>query len=56
MQNIVNFNKTSLLRKIAYILAFPIVLTIINVLVLTIFNFGEYTGTFIRHLFDIVVC
>ena len=56
MQNIVNSNKANLLKKIAYVLAFPIVLTIINVLVLTIFNFGEYMGTFIRHLFDIVVC
>ena len=56
MQNITNFGKISLLKKIACILAFPVVLTVINVLILTIFNLGEYAGTFIRHLFNMIVC
>ncbi len=49
-------NKKKIVSIFLAIFTFPIAMTIINATVLTIFNLGGYFGTFIRYLFNTVVC
>lgn len=49
-------NKKKIVSIFLAIFTFPIAMTIINATVLTIFNLGGYLGTFIRYLFNTVVC
>ncbi len=44
------------IKVIATLLIFPLISVVTNVLTITIFNSGNYLGTFIRHLYNIVVC
>lgn len=44
-----------IVKIIAFILALPFGLTILNLLLNTLFQLGIYTGTFLRFLYSIVV-
>lgn len=41
---------------IASIFVFPLIVIMFNYLVVTIFNLGNYIGTFLRYVFERVVC
>lgn len=53
MQNIIAKSKKYL--TVTLIVLSPIIITVFNVLVTTIFNMGTYLGNFLRHLYQIVV-
>jgi len=49
-------NKKSLLIILVTIIIFPFIIMILNATIVTIFTFGEYVGTFLRHLYSLIVC
>jgi len=49
------FVKQKVIRTIGFIICSPFVLTILNLLLQTLFNLGIYTGTFLRFLYEFVV-
>lgn len=51
-RNILESKKTKI---IVFILCLPFGLTILNLLLRTLFQLGAYTGTFLRFLYSIVV-
>ena len=55
MQYIKKYNKKIIFVALSIFIV-PIALTLFNASILTIFNLGNYVGTFIRYLFNIIVC
>jgi hypothetical protein len=58
MQNLIkvkNIEYKKLVKIVLSIFLSPFAITVLNLLLSTIFNLGIYTGTFLRFLYSIVV-
>lgn len=54
IKNIIE-SKQKLIKIILIIICLPFGLTVLNLLLNSLFNLGIYTGTFLRFLYEIVV-
>ena len=58
MQNIINkfVSKNKYFKVVLAIKFLPIIMILFNSVVATIFNLGTFVGTFLRYIFNFVVC
>ncbi|MBQ7136805.1 MAG: hypothetical protein IJO43_02360 [Bacilli bacterium] len=53
MQNLIRQHRNKI--NISLLLLSPVIVAVCNVCLVSIFNLGNYTGTFLRYLFQLVV-
>ena len=59
MQNIViNFgnNKNKYKKILLIVILLPIIMILFNSIIATIFNLGTFIGTFLRYIYNFIVC
>lgn len=59
MQNIINklkYSKKQILKVTIIIISLPLIMFLFNTIVATIFNLGIFIGTFLRCVYNFVVC
>lgn len=58
MQNIINkfVSKNKYFKVVLAIIFLPIIMILFNSVVATTFNLGTFVGTFLRYIFNFVVC
>ena len=54
MLSVINSNK--ILKVFVYIVSIPVLSLLFTIFVKLLFDFGVYFGTFVRNIYEIIVC